>query len=102
MSESPDTNKEFGGFVSANLRVIKAHFDKVAIEKELTADIERIDSLDLWDQIALWARWTKRTYLQHVIHKRMKRFETRAGKLELVMSIFGDKIGLPASKIPGN
>jgi len=105
MSESPDTSKPFGDFISSRLRVIKAYFDKwheLAIEKELGADIERVDGLDLWDQVALWARWTKRMQLQRLIHTRMKRFDTPAGEFELVASIFGDQIGLPASKIPVN
>lgn len=53
-------------------------------------------------ELVVRAKWAKRIDLLVAGHDSMKKYETKAGELELVAQRFGDQIGLPAQSTPAN
>jgi very-short-patch-repair endonuclease len=65
-------------------------------------DIAGLEELDFFDQLALRAKWSKETDLLCATLTAMQKYDSEAGKIELIMQVFGDQLGLPAESIPAD
>ena len=63
-------------------------------------DIARLGELDLFDQLALRARWEKEIELLLAANSSMEKYDSEKGKVELIAQMFGDQLGLPAQSLP--
>jgi very-short-patch-repair endonuclease len=65
-------------------------------------DVARLAALDVWDQFALRARWEKEIDLLLAAYSAIKKYDSEAGKFELIAQVFGDQFGLPAQSMPAD
>jgi very-short-patch-repair endonuclease len=65
-------------------------------------DIARLPALGDLDQLALRARWEKEIDLLLAAHSSMEKYDSEAGKIELIAQVFGDQFGLPAHSMPAD
>jgi very-short-patch-repair endonuclease len=65
-------------------------------------DLARLGELDLYDQLALRARWEKEVDLLLAAFSSMRKYDSEKGKFELIAQVFGDQFGLPAQSLPGD
>jgi very-short-patch-repair endonuclease len=63
-------------------------------------DIAKLGELDVYEQLALRARWEKEIDLLLAAYSSMKKYDTERGKFELFAQVFGDQFGLPAQTLP--
>lgn len=69
------------------------------IAEEMERDCVRLNSLDLFEQLCLRAKWDKQLDLILNSSTAMEKYETPRGKLDLIAQKFGDQIGLPAQSL---
>jgi hypothetical protein len=70
--------------------------------KEVEDDHAKINSLPIWDQLVLRAKWEKKVELELTAFDAFRRYKTPAGEVELIAGQFGDQLGLPAQSFPAD
>lgn len=69
------------------------------IVDEMERDVVRVDTLDIFEQVYLRAKWLKTIDLILGTTTAMEKYETPAGKLDLIAQKFGDQLGMPAHSL---
>jgi hypothetical protein len=69
------------------------------IVKEMKDDIARMDTLEVFDQAYLRAKWLKTIDMILAAHDAVQKYDTPEGKLDLIIQQFGDKLGMPAHSL---
>lgn len=98
-----DTSEDFeGGLTHEHAimfhRAFIAKFFELLL-KEIDDDLAKLPGLELFDQIALRAKWTKGIDLMGAAWNALDKYETDEGKLDLVAQVFGDQLQLPAHSL---
>jgi very-short-patch-repair endonuclease len=72
------------------------------IAKEMKDDIARMETLEVFDQAYLRAKWLKTIDMILAAHDAVQKYDTPEGKLDLIIQQFGDQLGMPAHSLAGD
>jgi very-short-patch-repair endonuclease len=93
---------DFEGFTNEQVIRLCAAFLNRCNEfmlEEMERDCSRSESLSVFEQVYLRAKWSKLVDMSMATYNAMKRYETPSGKLDLIVQKFGDQLGLPAQSL---
>jgi very-short-patch-repair endonuclease len=97
-----ETPPGFDGLTTEEVIRLWAAFLKKWIDftlEEMERDASRAEALDVFEQVYLRAKWSKRIDMSVATSDAMKRYETPSGKLDLIAQKFGEQLGLPAQSL---
>jgi very-short-patch-repair endonuclease len=70
--------------------------------EELARDIAKLNTLDVLNQAFIRAKWSKHADLIMATSDAMEKYNTLAGRLDLLAQVYGDQLGLPAHSLQGD
>ncbi|MBB4261463.1 MULTISPECIES: endonuclease domain-containing protein [unclassified Bradyrhizobium] len=95
------TSEGFRGFTNdEGMRLARTLIEKWSelILKEIDGDLAKLPELELDDQLALRARWTKYADLIIGSYNSLEKYKTEDGKWDLLFQMFD--LGMPAQSLP--
>jgi len=102
---SGETGKEPEGLPNdAAITIFRAVINRLfelTIE-EIDRDLAKVNTLELFDQLVVRARWTKMVDLLLAASRSIDKYKTPKGELEVMAQVFGSQLGFPAQTFPAD